>query len=100
MAKITKTRTGEYLKESLRILKEKGGECPSGELIKEMANRFTLSDYEKSLNKTGKYRWITQFRFYSIGLVKAGLIKKERGLWILSKKNYDFESKSPKEILD
>ncbi len=33
MAKIANERTGEYLKEALRALKEKGGECPSGELI-------------------------------------------------------------------
>ena len=62
MAKITKIRTGEYLKESLLIVKEKGGECPSSELIKEMKNRLNFSEYEKSLNNSGQYRWITNFR--------------------------------------
>lgn len=99
MAKITATRTGEYLKESLAIIKEKGGEYPSSELIKEMASRLILTDYEKSLNNSGQYRWVTMFRFYSIGMVKANLIKKERGLWILIDKKYEFESKSPDEIL-
>jgi len=100
MAKITNIRTGEYLKESLRIVKEKGGECPSSELIKEMKNRLNLSEYEKSLNNSGQYRWLTNFRFYSIGLVKAGLIEKSRGLWILANKDYEFESLSPEEILN
>lgn len=100
MSKITNIRTGEYLKESLRIVKEKGGECPSSELIKEMKNRLNLSGYEKSLNNSGQYRWLTNFRFYSIGLVKAGLIEKRRGLWILANKDYKFESLSPEEIFN
>lgn len=39
MAKITEKRTGEYLKTALEILKEKGGEYPSGELIKDIGTR-------------------------------------------------------------
>jgi len=99
MAKISNTRIGEFLKESLLIVKEKGGECPSNELIKEMSKRLNLTDYEKSLNNSGQYRWITNFRFYSIGLVKAGLIEKNRGLWILKNKDFEIENKSPDEIL-
>jgi len=100
MQKITTERKGEYLKESLRIIAEKGGECPSSELIKEMKNRLNLSDYEKSLNNSGQYNWITNFRFSTIGLVKAGLIEKKRGLWLLKNKEYDFESLSPIEIME
>lgn len=98
MPKITKERKGEYLKECLRVLSEKDGECPSALLIKEMQNRLNLSDHEKSLNNSGQYNWITHFRFSSIGMVKAGLIEKKRGLWLLKNKEYDFESLTPLEI--
>jgi hypothetical protein len=98
MAKIDYVRTGEYLRECLLILKEKGGECPSAELINEMANRLNLSDYEKSLNESGHYRWTTRFRFYSIGLVKAGWILKNHGVWILTKDGYEFEKMTPVDI--
>ncbi len=98
MPKITKERKGEYLKECLRVLSEKGGECPSALLIKEMGNRLNLSDHEKGLNNSGQYNWITHFRFSSIGLVKAGLIQKKKGLWLLKDKEYNFESLTPLEI--
>jgi hypothetical protein len=52
MAKITNERTGEYLKEALRALKEKGGECPSGELIKEIAKSLSFTEYESSINNS------------------------------------------------
>ena len=69
MSNIDKKRTGEYMLTALMILDERGGDCPSGELITEMMKKLDLSDYEKSINNSGQHRWVTQFRFYSIGLV-------------------------------
>ena len=100
MERITRERTGEYLKLALQILKERGGECPSNELIEEMKKRLVLSEREKSLNNSGQYRWITNFRFHSIGLVKAGIVEKARGLWILKKQDFDFDSMQPLALLD
>ena len=100
MAKITNERTGEYLKEALRALKEKGGECPSGELINDMAKRLSLSEYETSINNSGQYRWVTNFRFYSIGLVKAGWVEKSGRTWRLTKAAENFESLPPLEIFN
>ena len=98
MAKITNERTGEYLKEALRVLKAKGGELPSAELIEQIAKRLTLNEYETSINNSGQYRWITNFRFYSIGLVKAGWIDKSGRTWKLTEAAKDFESLSPIEL--
>jgi hypothetical protein len=100
MAQIKSERTGEYLKETLLVLKEKGGEYPSGELIKEVGPRLTLSDYEKSINNSGQYRWITNLRFYSIGLVKAGWIEKTGRTWKLLEAGRDFDKMSPIEIFN
>ena len=100
MAKITSERTREYLKEALHVLKEKGGEYPSGDLINEIGKRLSLTAYEKSINNSGQYRWITNFRFYSIGLVKAGLVEKSGRTWRLSNTTIDFESLSPIEIFN
>ncbi len=98
MEKIDFIRTGEYLKATLTILKEKGGEYPSNELIKELERRLTLNDYEKGLNNSGQYRWLTRLRFYSIGLVKAGWLIKKNGKWTLTDKAKDFESMTPIEL--
>jgi len=100
MAKITNERTGEFLKEALCILKEKGGEYPSGDLINEIGKRISLTVYEKSINNSGQYRWITNFRFYSIGLVKAKWVEKSGRTWILKENAKNFESLSPLEVFN
>ena len=100
MAKISNERTGEYLKEALRVLKAKGGELPSGELNQEIAKRLTLNEYETSINNSGQYRWITNFRFYSMGLVKAGWIDKSGRTWKLTASAKDFESLSPLQLFN
>src|SRR5918996_662349 len=100
MAKITNERTGEYLKMALRVLKEKGGEYPSGELISELARRLSLTEYETSINNSGQYRWVTNFRFYSIGLVKAGWVEKNGRTWKLTKEAQNFESLPPLETFN
>lgn len=83
MDNISKERTGEYLILAIKILEEHGGELPSSELIKEMTLRLNLSEFEKSLNKSGQYRWLTRFRFHSIGLSKGGILKKDKSTWEL-----------------
>ena len=100
MAKITSNRIGEYLSTALNILSEKGGECPSKELIKYMEERLTLTEYEKSLNNSGQFRWITTFRFYSINLTKADWIKKTGGKWILTEEGKKHITSSPQEVFD
>lgn len=100
MAKISNERTGEYLKTSLVVLKEKGGEYPSADLIDEMARHLNLSSYELSINNSGRWRWVTQFRFYSIGLVKAGWITKNGRTWNLTNDAPDFQLLAPIEIFD
>lgn len=100
MPAINRDRRGEYILLALKILEEKGGESPSSELIDEMEKRLDLSEKEKSLNKSGQRRWITQFRFASIGLVKAGWINKRRRIWYLTERGKDFQKYSSSEILD
>jgi len=98
-AQITRERTGEYLKTSLLILKDKGGQLSSNELILELESRLKLSKYEKSLNKTGSQRWRTHFRFMSIAFVKAGWIEKKRRVWTLTEKAQGFEIMEPLELM-
>lgn len=98
MSIISYLRVGEYLKTCLTILEENNGSMPSKDLLREMAVRLKLNDHEKSLNNSGHFRWATRFRFHSIGLVKGGWIKKEKGLWILTEKARDYKSMTAIEI--
>jgi restriction system protein len=48
---------------------------------------ISLNDHEKqTLEKTGYVRWQSILHFYSIDCVKAGYLKKDRGVWILTDK--------------
>lgn len=100
MRKMSNVRMGEYLKESLNIISEKGGECLAKELIEELRKRLEPNEYEKSLNDSGQFRWVTNFRFYSINLVKAGWIQKTGGKWILTADGEKHKALSPMEIFD
>lgn len=99
-AQISRERGGEYLKEALLLLKEKGGKLSSGEVISELEKRLTLNEYERSFNKTGHARWRTHFRFISVALVKAGWVEKDRRVWTLTDKAQGFESMSPIALMD
>lgn len=83
MENITREKLNKWSLETIRLLQENGGKYRSRDIIRDLGKRFDLSQYEKSLNNSGQARWITSFRFHSIGLVKAGLIKKEKGFWRL-----------------
>jgi len=89
---------GRYLKEALIILKEKGGEYPSADLIEELEKRLVLSQEEQGINNSGQPCWVTDFRFSSIGLVKAGWIVKNRRIWKLTADAKDFEHMSPEDV--
>lgn len=99
-AQITRERTGEYHKMALLVLKEKGGKLSSAELVQELQQRLNLTDYERSLNKSGSPRWRTHFRFTSVGLVKAGWIEKKSRIWSITDKAQNFEHLSPLELMD
>ncbi len=99
MRNVSHERIGEYLKISLNILKENNNSYPSRLLIKEMEKRLVLDEYEKSLTKTGGIRWIVKFRFFTVGLVKGGYIKKEKKQWFLTKKGEDIVDKEPLELI-
>lgn len=100
MSRITKENTGNYLKHALVILKEHGGEYPAKEILRELQNRIELSNFEKSLNNSGQHRWITNFRFHSVGLVKAGILSKHKGIWHLIDTKTDYSAMDPSKIVE
>lgn len=73
-----KEKLNKWSLEAIRILQESGGKYRSRDLVRDLEKRLDLSNVEKSLNNSGQPRWLTSFRFHTIGLVKAGIIKKEK----------------------
>lgn len=100
MPQFTRERRGEYLKAAIELLNGAGGDLPSGELIKQIEQTVKPNQSEKSLNTSGQLRWITNFRFNSVGLVKAGWVEKSKGKWILTSEGKQHVGKTSLQILD
>ncbi len=92
-------RVGEYLQVAIQIISENNNEFPTRLLIPEMRKRLQPSGYEVTTSKTGAVRWITKFRFWTIGLVKGGYIKKEKKKWYLTKAGESLLERVPQELV-
>ncbi|MBU2504036.1 MAG: DUF262 domain-containing protein [Nanoarchaeota archaeon] len=101
MSTIYKEKLNQWSFEAIRLLQENGGKYRSRDLIRDLEKRLDLSNDEKSLNNSGQPRWLTSFRFHTIGLVKAGLIKKEKGFWWLTNEDgIDLDKLTPKSLAE
>lgn len=83
MRAITIERTFECQLAALHLLEKHGGRLRARELVQLLEESLDLTPYERSLNNSGSPRWLTNFRFYSIGMVMAGLVEKSDGYWKL-----------------
>lgn len=71
--------------EAFKILKEEGGQLPGRQVINKIRERIEFDEWEKTaFEKTGRIRWESIFHFHSIGCLKAGYLKKNKGIWYLT----------------
>jgi len=67
---------------ALVILVEKGGEAPGRDVISAIETRVKFDDWDKEVyEKSGYTRWKSILHFFSIDLIKAGLLIKKQGVW-------------------
>ena len=70
---------------ALQVLKEKGGELSSREVINEVEKRVDLDEWAKErYARTGYVRWHSILHFFTIDCIKAGFLIKKRGTWYLT----------------
>ncbi len=85
MRKISKERIGQYLQTAFRIAVEYGDSYPVKEIIKEVEKRLKFNDYETEvLEKSGLRRWENYIYLWSIDTVKAGWLRKHKGVWYVT----------------
>ncbi|WP_080402742.1 restriction endonuclease [Burkholderia ubonensis] len=84
MAKITRRRTGEFLRTLFRILIETNDGLPARNALQLLEKNVTLSDYEKGEFDSGGRRFEKIVRFATVDCVKAGWLVKNRGTWIVT----------------
>jgi len=85
--------------EAIRLLRENNGRYRARDIINDLEKKIDLTPEQRSLNNSGHRRWVTSFRFHSIGLVKAGLVKKEAGFWkLVNTEGIDLDKLTPKSL--
>jgi restriction system protein len=85
--------------EALKILKESGGSLPGKEVVSSIESRLTFTPWELTvLEKTGNIRWKSIFYFYTIDLMKAGYLRKNKRIWYLTEEGEKALKNSPIEL--
>lgn len=75
----------KVIHEAFKILQEAGGEMRGKEVIDLIRQRVEFSDWEKErYEKTGYIRWESILHFYTVTCMKAGFLRKNKGVWILT----------------
>lgn len=70
---------------AFKILKESGGQLPGKQVIEKIRETIELTDWEKEVyEKTGYVRWESILHFYTIDAMKAGFLRKNKGVWYLT----------------
>ncbi|MDP1993862.1 MAG: Mrr restriction system protein [Ignavibacteria bacterium] len=70
---------------TFKILKEAGGQLPGKQIIEKIRNTIDLTEWEREIyEKTGYVRWEAILHFYTIDCIKAGFLRKNKGVWYLT----------------
>jgi restriction system protein len=81
MANITRRRTGEFLRKLFELLiADPNGLMASG-VIAKVAEHSNLTEWEQGHYPSGGQRFEKVLRFATVNCVKAGWLKKSKGVW-------------------
>jgi len=85
---------------ALIILKENGGELRGKDVVDQIRESVDFNDYEKHrYERTGYIRWESILHFYTIDCMKAGFLRKNKGLWILTNEGEEAIKLGPEKLL-
>lgn len=103
MKKISKTKliAQKTIYATFKILREAGGEMRGKEVIDKIRETVEFNDYEKHrYEKTGYIRWESILHFYTVDCMKAGFLRKQKGIWYLTKEGEEAIKLGAEELLD
>ncbi|MDH5716956.1 MAG: Mrr restriction system protein [Spirochaetia bacterium] len=85
---------------AFKILKENGNQLPGKDVVEKISETVELSEWEKvRYEKTGYIRWESILHFYTINCMKAGLLRKNRGIWYLTPEGVEALKLSEEKLL-
>ncbi len=86
---------------ALTILKDAGGEMRGRDVMQKMEKTMEFNDYELHVyEKTGLIRWKSVFLFYTIDCIKAGFLRKQKGIWYLTDEGEEALKLGPEKLLE
>jgi restriction system protein len=81
----SKTVAIKTIYEAFKILKEEGGQLTGKEVVDRISKRIQFNEWESGiLEKTGNIRWHSILHFYTIDCIKAGYLRKVKGVWYIT----------------
>lgn len=87
--------------EAFRILKSEGGQLAGKEVIDRIRDNLQFTEWEKeNYERTGYVRWESILRFYTIDSVKAGYLRKSKGIWYLTPEGEEAMKKGAVELFE
>ncbi len=96
----TKVLAAKVVHAALVILRERGGEMRSRDVIAEVEKRVELDDWARERYESGSSRWVTFLRFFTIDCAKAGFLVKKAGTWYLTPEGDKAIDLGPQELLE
>lgn len=85
---------------AFKILKEAGGEMRGKDVENKIRETVTFDEYESHrYEKTGYVRWESIMHFYTIDCIKAGFLRKNKGIWILTDEGEKAIKLGPEKLL-
>ena len=82
---LSKQTASKSIFAAFEILKSAGGQLPGKDVINKLRETIDLTEWEKQIyEKTGYVRWESIFHFYTIDCIKAGYLRKNKGVWYLT----------------
>ncbi|MFH1656317.1 MAG: restriction endonuclease [Candidatus Nealsonbacteria bacterium] len=96
----TRELASRVIFEAFKILKEAGGELRGEEVIEKIEKNINFNDWDKVIyEKTGNVRWQSVLHFFTINCMKAGFLRKNKGIWTLTKEGEEAIGLGPVELL-
>ncbi len=96
----TKQLAEKVMYETFVILKKAGGQLPGREVMEQIQRNITFTPWEtETYAKTGYIRWQTILHFFTIDAIKAGFLRKQKGIWILTPEGEKAIALGPQKLL-
>lgn len=97
----SKRSAAKTLFATLNILRGEGGQLPGKQVVDKIRETVEMTEWEKQTYvKTGYIRWESILHFYTIDAIKAGFMRKNKGIWYLTEEGEKAIKYGPAKLLE